>query len=337
MPAPGCPLAQRMCRALFRAVTPYRRRFVPAGAEALPARSRDGLRLHGWVFLPQKTPIAGTVIIIHGLLRSSAMDGIPNWCRHFRDIYGVAAAALDLRGHGGSADGIPSFGVAESWDIRAFIDACAKRGLPGPYICVGASLGALGAQLAARDDARIAGALLVSMPGWPRQAFRAGAKRVAVFARSQLKQQHGPLLTAVLGPLVEALGAVAPMLGRAINRAYGRDMLGAADVRTWATAPARSARPRLLMVVGDLDVFDWRAGLRAWHAWYPDRPGRPGAWPAQTPDQDAWFVLARGLHHPPEEPHPGSWPQMAELVRQFLATVMPPASTSQPATAVADI
>jgi pimeloyl-ACP methyl ester carboxylesterase len=311
-----------MCRALFRMVIPYRRRFVPAGAEALPARSRDGLRLHGWFFLPKTTPIAATVIIIHGLLRSSAMDGIPAWCRHFRDTHGVAAAALDLRGHGGSADGIPSFGVAESWDIRAFVDACAKRGLPGPYILVGASLGALGAQLVARDDARIAGALLVSMPGWPRQAFRAGAKRVAVFARSQLKQKHGPLLTAVLGPLVEAMGAAAPMLGREVNRAYGWDMLGAADLRQAPTAPAH--RPRILLVVGDLDVFDWRAGLRAWRAWYPDRPGRPGAWPAAAPDQGAWFVLAKGLRHPPEEPHPGTWPDMGNLVGQFLARILPP-------------
>jgi pimeloyl-ACP methyl ester carboxylesterase len=312
------PIARRMCRALFRAVIPYRRRFVPAGAEPLSARARDGVRLHGWCLVPP-APRA-TVIIIHGLLRSSALDGIPAWCRHFREAHGVAAAALDLRGHGGSGDGVPSFGLAESWDIRAFVAACAARGLPAPYVLVGASLGAWGAQLAARDDARIAGALLVAMPGWPRQAFRVGAKRVAVFARDQLKQRHGPWLTAILGPLVAALGRVAPLLGRAVNRAYGRDMLGAADLRAAPAAPAH--RPRILLVVGDRDVFDWRAGMRAWRAWYPDRPGRPGAWPAAAADQDAWFVLARGLNHPPEEPHPGTWPPMGELVRQFLAAIL---------------
>ncbi len=290
---------------------------MPAGAEALAARSWDGVRLHGWWLAPDQ-PAAGTVIVIHGLLRSSALDGIPAWCRHFRDAFGVAAAAVDLRGHGGSGDSVPSFGLGESWDIRAFVDACVARGLPGPYVLVGASLGALGAQLAARDDGRIAGALLVAMPGWPRQAIRAGARRVAWFARSQLRQRHGRVLAALLGPAVMALGAGAPLLARAVNRAYGRDMVGAADIRGGAD-PAH--RPRILHVVGEHDAFDWRGGLRAWRAWYPGRPGRMGAWPAQAPGQGAWFVMVPGLHHPPEEPHPGSWAGMPELVRQFFGVM----------------
>ena len=135
------------------------------GAQAFTAWTAQGNAIRGWCALPQQPPRA-TVLIVHGITRNCTLDGIPRWGRLLLRAQ-CAVVAIDLRGHGHSDDGITTFGVGEASDLRAALDTCISQGMPGPYVVIGGSLGALAAQRAAVDDPRIAGAVLVSMPAWP--------------------------------------------------------------------------------------------------------------------------------------------------------------------------
>lgn len=318
MPAVAHPGQVRALRALFRLIVPHRHWTPPEDARLFTARARDGVALAGWILAPPGPP-RGTVLILHGLLRNCTMDGIPAWGRRFVSA-GWAAAGVDFRAHGRSADGLPTFGLHEAWDARAALDALEHAGLPRPFVLMGGSLGALAAQRAAYDDARIAGAALIAMPGWPRHGARVGGRAIAGLARADLRHRQWPApVAAAAGTLIGLVGTQGPRLCAGIARALGTDVIADGDVRTFARPPAH--RPRILSVIGDRDGFDWRATWAAWRAW-PERDGaRPLRTPRQAPTQRRWFVLVPGRTHPPEDDHVVAWEGLAPLLEDFLATI----------------
>jgi pimeloyl-ACP methyl ester carboxylesterase len=311
-------LAARTVRGLFRLIVPQRAWELPGLPQVVPfaATARDGVALRGWAMRPPGAR-AGTVLILHGLLRNCTLDGIPEWGQRFA-ANGWASAAIDLRHHGRSGDAIPTFGLHESWDARAALDELERRGFPGPFIVMGGSLGALTAQRAAFDDARIAGAVLIAMPAWPWHGAVVGGEAIAGLARDELAKRAPRWLSAPLGPLLLAVGRQARLIGELIATANGRDVLADGDVRRYGGMPAH--RPLLLSLIGSLDQFDWRATYLAWRAW-PGGPAVPLLTPARAPAQRRWFVLVPGHGHPPDPDSVLAWPGLPTLLDEFLGAV----------------
>ena len=318
-------LAARVARLLFSAIVTQRAWELPAlpGIAPLSATARDGTAIRGWSMrLPDS--VQGTVLILHGLLRNCTLDGIPEWGRSFAAL-GWASAGIDLRHHGQSGDAIPTFGLHESWDARAALDVLERQGFPRPYVVMGGSLGALTAQRTAFDDARVAGAVLISMPGWPWHGAVTGGEAIAGLARMELKQRAPGWLSALIGPVLTAIGHQGRLVGEVIASACGHDVLAEGDVRRFGPAPGH--RPRLLSLIGDRDNFDWRATYAAWRAW-PDGLAIPALTPSQAPTQRRWFVLIPGHTHPPNPDSVLVWPGLPKLLEEYLVCVRAAADRS---------
>jgi pimeloyl-ACP methyl ester carboxylesterase len=322
------PLSLRLFRWIAREACrvgiPNRRWEMPPidGIKPFSCTSREGHAIHGWCVRPERP--RGTVIIVHGVTRNCTLDGIPRWGRLFMRA-GFAAVAIDLRGHGKSDDGVVTFGVGEAADIRGAIDACAAHGLPSPCIVVGGSLGALAAQRAAIEDERIEAVVLLSMPAWPWQGIRRGGAAIAEIIAFEVTR-NVPRLAGLLARMVFGLGCCARLIAVMINAAYGRDILADGDIRRLRVPP----RTRVLAITGDVDTYDWRLTQLAWTRWDRGRGCRPLTTPAQAPDQDAWFLLARGHHHPPVVPHVLQWPRLKRALLEFLVVVAPLKALPQP-------
>lgn len=116
--------------------------------EELELRTRDGLRLHAWLFT---SPTAtASLILLHG---------------HFGNKHTLLPLAkivfpaynlllLDSRGHGESEGERTTVGCEERLDAIAAVDELTTRGL-GPIGVWGTSMGAATAILAAAEDERI--------------------------------------------------------------------------------------------------------------------------------------------------------------------------------------
>ncbi len=312
--------ATRIGRRLFSVMIPHRGWTVPdmPHVELIEATSRDGLAVRGWTHRPPGCD-RGTVLIMHGLLRNCTMDDIPGWAGRFARVHRMAAAAVDTRFHGRSGDSLPSFAYAEAWDGRAALDELERRGFPRPFVLMGGSLGALTAQRMALSDPRVAGAVLIAMPGWPWHGVRTGAGAIAGLAEEEVHARLPAVIATPLGLGLRVLGVFGRFVALLINASYGRDVLAAGDVRG-AAMPAH--RPRILSVIGDRDTFDWRATRLAWQAWYRDAKPQPNRWPHEAPDQDAWFVLVPGRIHPPGPMDIMSWEGLPVLIDRFLERVL---------------
>lgn len=307
-----------MARALFAAIVPQRTWTLPAlpGVADLAATARDGTAVRGWTMRPTGAD-RGTVLILHGLLRNCTLDGIPAWGREFA-AQGWASAAIDLRHHGRSGDAIPTFGLHESWDARAALDELERQGFPRPFVAMGGSLGALTAQRAAFDDARISAAVLIAMPGWPWHGAVVGGEAIAGLARTELEQRAPPWIARLVGPALSVIGRQGRLVGELIATACGHDVLAAGDARRFGPAPGH--RPRLVSLIGDRDGFDWRATYAAWRAW-PGGPAVPTLTPDQAPGQRRWFVLAPGHTHPPAPDSILAWPGLPRVLAAFLRRI----------------
>jgi len=306
--------------ALFRLMIPNREWTLPAlpGAAVMSARSADGTMLAGWA-APARAPAdggraPGTVLFLHGMLRNCTMDGITDWAARVH-ARGLATAAVDLRFHGRSGDGLPGFGWPESDDVVAMLDALDRAGYPRPFLLIGGSLGALAAQLAAWRDARVAGALLLCMPGWPWHGAATGARAIANLAASEAQSRLGVVGGAVAAPVLRLVGRCGPPIGRLICRAHGEDMLGRGDIRRLPAPPPH--RPLLAAAIGDGDVFGWHATWRAVAHWYGVAAVRRGA---PRAGDDASFLLVPGVGHPP-----GGlleWPGLDALMEAFVTAAL---------------
>ena len=137
------------------------------GVEGFQASARkDQSRVAGWTWRPGCTPV-GTLFALHGFT---------DHCRHRAPLevarkHNLALVAIDLRHHGHSGDRWPSFGTGESWDLRGAMDKAEELGFPKPFIVMGNSLGAMGAQRAAVKDTRITGCFLAEPPQCPMHAI----------------------------------------------------------------------------------------------------------------------------------------------------------------------
>ncbi|MBA3686455.1 MAG: hypothetical protein H0W72_14635, partial [Planctomycetes bacterium] len=118
-------------------------------------------------------------------------------------------------------------------------------------------------------------------------------------------------------PALRGLGARGSLVGRMVCAAYGYDILAAADARR---LPRPAHRPLLLSVIGDADLFDWRATWRAWRHFADG--ARPLRTPARAPGQRAWFVLAPGRSHPPTPGDILAWPELVPVIEQFFERVL---------------
>jgi alpha-beta hydrolase superfamily lysophospholipase len=136
-----------------------RRSAALAAARDVTLRTADGLALHGW-YLPSRSGAA--VVLVHGL--GQARDGLAFEAEALAQA-GHGVLLFDLRGHGESEGGAPSWGDRERLDVRAalaFVRAQADVD-PARVGAVGFSMGAYAlAEVAAEVDAGVAAQVLLS-------------------------------------------------------------------------------------------------------------------------------------------------------------------------------
>lgn len=116
---------------------------LPAGAECLTVKTRDGVRLRGLRAIPDNP--RGTVVLIGG-----RGDFIERYFETMLELQerGFAVASFDLRGQGGSARPLPdpyrarlkSFAEFDE-DIRAFMESAVLPHCPRPFYALGHSTG----------------------------------------------------------------------------------------------------------------------------------------------------------------------------------------------------
>jgi pimeloyl-ACP methyl ester carboxylesterase len=308
-----------IARLCFRLCIPNRRWEMPRvpGAREFTAWTPEGNAIRGWCARPDAPPRA-TVLIVHGITRNCTLDGIPRWGRLLLRA-GCAVTAIDLRGHGHSDDGITTFGAGEARDLRAALDACVEQGMPGPYLVVGGSLGALAAQRAAIDDPRIAGLVLLSMPAWPWQGIKCGGEAVAEIFAWELSRRIHPAIAHAVSKRLRVIGRAARLVAMVVNAAHGHDILAAGDIRRLVPPPST----RVLSITGDHDTYDWRLTRAAWRRWGRGERCRAGLSPAEAPRQGSWFMLAKGYHHPPIDPHVLQWPRLPRALLELVEQVAP--------------
>jgi pimeloyl-ACP methyl ester carboxylesterase len=203
--------------------------------------------------------------------------------------------SFDFRFHGRSGDGIPTFGLAECWDIQATLDEADKYGSPKPYVLIGESLGAMAAQRTAIEDSRISGAVLLHPPAWPWDAIG------------------------------KSIGDFTPLVGKLVNWSYGgRDVLTEGDIRTKNGHPAHN--PKVLYMMGTHDKFDIQKAKQVYDHWYNGIPATWNRWPLDAPQEKKWFVAVDGACHPEGPPNTPftvfDWPSFWPVLDQFLEIVL---------------
>ncbi|MGC3971106.1 MAG: alpha/beta fold hydrolase [Pirellulales bacterium] len=105
--------------------------------EVIHHSTDDGYKLEAWHIAASKS--LGTVIMFHGYAGSrSAL------LKQAKEIYsqGWTVILVDFRGSGGSDGNATSLGIKEANDVVAMVGYARERGLPGPLILYGQSMGA---------------------------------------------------------------------------------------------------------------------------------------------------------------------------------------------------
>ncbi|MGF1467054.1 MAG: alpha/beta hydrolase [Sandaracinaceae bacterium] len=157
------------------------------------ARSRKvataGVELDLHLFDPPDAP-RGTVLILHGIRgRKAAMRPLARRLGR----RGWRAVLVDLRGHGGSTGAHLTYGVRESQDLVAIVDALEASGdLVRPLAVHGTSYGGATALLHASRDERVDGVVAIA----PFSSMRA-------VVRSYLRRVLGPGAAALPGGWVD--------------------------------------------------------------------------------------------------------------------------------------
>jgi pimeloyl-ACP methyl ester carboxylesterase len=124
----------------------------PADVREVFEVQRAGAKIRAWVFDPAGAP-RGTVAVLHGI-RASKLGELGSARAHVQR--GYRALVLDSRGHGESTGRYLSYGVHESRDLVAVLDALERRGLlTRPLYVVGSSYGAATALQYAAIDPRV--------------------------------------------------------------------------------------------------------------------------------------------------------------------------------------
>lgn len=261
-------LTLRLGRAVFRKFQQPRDR-PPApdwpGSQALAGTSRDGTRIHGWWQPSEKRP--GTVIFVHGITIHSFH--YLDQAAYLHEQTGLATAALDLRFHGLSDDAPLTFGAAEAWDVRAFVDALEAAGASRPFILLGDSLGGLASQRATVEDPRIDGAILMQTPGWAWNAIRIAGKKFAPMAR-------------------------------VINSHFNCDILNQGDLRPLDATQMH--RPPVMYIFGEADFYNWQSTREVYDWWATENAGETNETPRTAPHRSRWFILVPDAVHDTGQP-----------------------------------
>lgn len=139
-------------------------------AEEIDLTSRDGLRLHSWLFRARDA--VASVILLHG--HGGNKDTLLPLAHMLHPQFNILM--LDLRGHGESEGRRTTIGYEERLDVHAAVDLLVERGL-GPVGIFGMSMGAATAILAAAEDERIVAIVADSPYGRLRWAIAQAARR----------------------------------------------------------------------------------------------------------------------------------------------------------------
>lgn len=283
-------------------------------------KSADGTTLSGWAYSGNSNP-PGTLFILHGFCEHSGKDRYWQWARAIHDAIGLTVCSFDFRFHGNSENAIPTFGIAEYWDVKAVMDEAEKHTLPKPYLLMGESLGGMAAQNAAIRDSRVAGAICIHTPGWPWNAIsvnvsRSHLQKVIQDSLRDFKQEGVKKVINSLIPNTDVL----VWFGHLINAAYGSDVLGDGDIRRQNGNP--SHRPKVLYIVGDRDYYNYQQTEEVWKHWYGQETAVLNSWPIESPGQNKWFVVVPNAVHPPDHPDVTEWEMFQPLVREFIDVVL---------------
>lgn len=260
-------------------------------------KSGDDTMIYSWWFDNYGNNRKGTLLLLHGFMGNCGGSWLIDKSKALADKHGLCIGAIDFRGHGKSQLRTPSFGCAESLDVKAAINYADSINAPKPYIIIGESFGGMAAQLTAITDSRVNAVICLQTPGWPWDAIGA-----------QLFN---------LGPLIVGV----PIVGKTINGAYGYDILSSGDIRRKPSNPEHE--PFVLYVMGWDDKFNINHTKEIWDHWYAGAPAEYNKWPADAPNQKKWFIAGPWVHTDQNwEQSVFCWDGLEGLVTQFIEHVL---------------
>ena len=125
--------------------------FLPRPSEHVTIKSRDGLTLHGDLFLAEK-PSKRTAIMFHGYT-SCAMNDCPTMAEYFMER-GFNTLLVDQRSHGKSEGSYIGFGILDRHDCLKWVEYIIERlGTESEIVLYGVSMGASTVLMASGLDA----------------------------------------------------------------------------------------------------------------------------------------------------------------------------------------
>lgn len=125
-------------------------KFLQRPSEHVTIRSRDGLTLHGDLFLSEN-PSKRTVILCHGYT-SCGMNDCPTMAEYFMER-GYNALIVDHRSHGKSEGQYVGFGILDRFDCLKWIEYVIGRlGDESEIVLYGVSMGASTVLMASGSD-----------------------------------------------------------------------------------------------------------------------------------------------------------------------------------------
>jgi uncharacterized protein len=109
---------------------------IGLAAETVRFTADDGTNLEAWLIVPPAAK--GTVLLFHGY--SASRSAVLPEAKAVVGL-GYAALVVDLRGSGGSDGSVTTLGYDEARDVAAALEHARARGLPGPVVLYGVSMG----------------------------------------------------------------------------------------------------------------------------------------------------------------------------------------------------
>ncbi len=276
-------------------------------------KSKDRSRIYSWRLKVKDFPLNGTIFMIHGFDNRSFEEGLVNRGKEFAKN-GFLVVFLDLRHHGNSSNSVPTFGKAESWDIDSVINNANKKKYPKPFILMGESLGAMGAQVSTILNPEVDALIALNPPGWPKDAIGKVKPKIQQYLNDLIKKKI---------PFYPGFSFIKTShLCNFINAAYPeeKDILHKGDIRNYNTNPVH--RPLILYIMGTKDQYDINKTHQIWDHWYKGYPANYNSWPKSTDDQSKWFLEVPGAEHSDGRYTIYHWDKFNTLINDFLKIVI---------------
>jgi pimeloyl-ACP methyl ester carboxylesterase len=259
------------------------------GFRPIAFQSGDGCIIHGWTYkTPGKSCDRGTCVMGHGFCDNSTT--LMDTAKILSKTYGITIVAIDFRYHGWSEKRFPTFGCYEGYDLQAAMDFADVNRFPKPYILHGTSLGGMAAQRAAIDDRRVAGAFLVSTPGWPWDAIGKGAQ-------------------------------IATPAANLISLAYGWDVLNDGDILRKRQPSGH--HPFVCHVMGNRDRYDINLSKEVFRHWHHGEPGIFDRIPKEgEPCRKLFFTIDGAVHPGDKGPTPWDSDKFKKIETYFYRKIL---------------